>query len=140
MHTFISVYYLLNNSIAFLILSTDSALPRTSMISVAPPEYSAFLKLQFLPATSHIRSYNLFLLQIPSAARIMRHYCNHPMLPVLEEFLLILPEVSSLVFIFLWQYIAVSYSGTASKKSIWSLISGRISIRLLIRDAIFFRS
>ena len=52
MHTFISVYYLLNNSIAFLILSTDSALPRTSMISVAPPGVFCFPETAVL--TGHI--------------------------------------------------------------------------------------
>ena len=49
-------------------------------------------------------------------------------------------EVSAFVFIFLCVYIATSYSGKASKKSIWSLISGNTSIRVFTIAAIFLKS
>ena len=71
-------------------------------------------------ATSHNHSYIHFPPHnLLSSLHTVRHCCNLPVPPAIgRTSFKTSREVSAVVFIFLCVYIAISYSGTASKKSI----------------------
>ena len=129
-------------SMAAWILLMDSSLPRTSKnLCCAGRCHLLTGNERYGWARAHSRSCILFLLQKQPESHKEHRCCNPPGSPEPagspEE-----PsrEDSSVVFIFLCTYMELSYSGTASKKSTRSWISGNTSILVFTISAIFFRS